>query len=112
MNFFSSIENILSSNSKKELITTVDGLVYSRSDILEKTGKITNYLYFLGAKPGDRISVQVHKSIENMCIYLACLRGGLVFHPLNPSYKANEVKYFLENAKPFVIICKLYFGFK
>lgn len=105
MNFFSSIENILSSNSKKELITTVDGLVYSRSDILEKTGKIANYLYFLGAKPGDRISVQVHKSIENMCIYLACLRGGLVFHPLNPSYKANEVKYFLENAKPFVIIC-------
>jgi malonyl-CoA/methylmalonyl-CoA synthetase len=105
MNFFNSIENILSSNSKRELITTVDGSVYSRSDILEKTGRVANFLYSLGAKPGDRISVQVHKSIENMCIYLACLRGGLVFHPLNPSYTANEVKYFLENAKPFVIIC-------
>ena len=40
-----------------------------------------------------------------MCIYLACLKGGLVFHPLNPSYKENEVEYFLANAKPFVIIC-------
>ena len=105
MNFFNSIENILNSNSKRELITTVDGSVYTRSDILEKTGRVTNFLYSLGAKPGDRISVQVHKSIENMCIYLACLKGGLVFHPLNPSYKENEVEYFLGNAKPFVIIC-------
>lgn len=105
MNFFSSIENILDVNSDKELLTTVDGKTYSRSDILNKTGKISNFFHSLGARPGDRVSVQVYKSIENMCIYLACLRSGLVFHPLNPAYKAKEVDYFLGNAKPLIVIC-------
>jgi malonyl-CoA/methylmalonyl-CoA synthetase len=49
--------------------------------------------------------VQVHKSPENLCVYLACLRGGYVFHPLNMGYKRAELDYFIDDAEPAVIVC-------
>jgi len=59
----------------------------------------------LGAIPGDRVTVQVEKSVENLFLYLACLRAGLVYHPLNTAYKASELDYFLNNAEPTIVIC-------
>ena len=55
--------------------------------------------------PGDRISVQVDKSPESLFLYLACLQGGYIYHPLNPSYTANELEFFIGNAEPSIIIC-------
>jgi malonyl-CoA/methylmalonyl-CoA synthetase len=49
--------------------------------------------------------VQVEKSPQSLCLYLACLRAGLVFHPLNMGYKSGELEYFLGNAEPAVVIC-------
>jgi len=36
---------------------------------------------------------------------LACLKAGLTYHPLNPDYTENELSFFIENAKPTVIVC-------
>ena len=55
--------------------------------------------------PGDRISVQVAKTPQALCLYLACLRGGFVFHPLNTGYKAGELEYFFADAEPAVVVC-------
>lgn len=52
----------------------------------------------LGAQPGDRVSVLAEKSLEYLWLYLGCLRAGLVFHPLNPAYTENELRFFLGNA--------------
>ena len=49
--------------------------------------------------------MQVHKSVKCLCLYLACLQAGLVYHPLNPAYQQGEVDYFLRNAAPFAIVC-------
>jgi len=49
--------------------------------------------------------VQVAKSPAALSLYLACLRGGFVFHPLNPGYQPAELEYFLNNAAPTVVVC-------
>jgi malonyl-CoA/methylmalonyl-CoA synthetase len=58
-----------------------------------------------GAKPGDRIVVQVEKSTANVLLYLASLRAGLVYVPLNTAYTIEELAYFIGDAEPSVVVC-------
>ena len=58
-----------------------------------------------GAQPGDRIVVQVDKSVENLLLYLGALRAGLVYVPLNTAYTAAELDYFIADAEPAVVVC-------
>ena len=76
---------------------------YAEADMA--SARIASCLLQLGATPGDRVTVQVQKSPENLYLYLACLRAGLVYHPLNTAYTAAELTYFLGNAEPTVVIC-------
>ena len=57
-----------------------------------------------GARPGDRIVVQVEKSIDNVLLYLASLRAGLVYVPLNTAYTAAELDYFVGDAEPALVV--------
>ena len=57
-----------------------------------------------GVLPGDRVALQVEKSVEAVVIYLATLRVGAVFLPLNAAYTPSEVDYFLKDAEPSVFI--------
>jgi len=78
---------------------------YSYQDVLNVSAKFANALVSLGVKPGDRVAVQVPKSIEAIMLYLATVRAGAVFLPLNTAYTTPEVRYFLENAEPSLFIC-------
>jgi len=104
-NLYSRFGEQIRSHADKELLCTEDGISRSYSDIERLSARFANHLRDLGALPGDRISVQVEKSPEFLCLYLACLRAGLVFHPLNPGYRKAELGYFLGNAEPKVVIC-------
>ncbi|KKK63587.1 hypothetical protein LCGC14_2992790, partial [marine sediment metagenome] len=74
--------------------------------IQNETGQLTALLKQLGVKKGDRIIVQVDKSAEAVLLYLACLRAGAIFIPLNTAYTAQEVRYFMEDANPHLIVCR------
>jgi len=87
------------------LLRTVDGSWISYADAERASARIANTLLQLGAVVGDRVTVQVEKSPENLFLYLACLRAGLVYHPLNTAYKAAELAYFLDNAQPAIVVC-------
>jgi malonyl-CoA/methylmalonyl-CoA synthetase len=76
------------------------------ADLEARTGQLAARLRDLGGKPGDRIVVQVEKSPENVLLYLAALRAGLVYVPLNTAYTSSELAYFLENAEPAVVVCR------
>ena len=78
---------------------------YSYQDVLDVSARMANVLVGLGVKPGDRVAVQVPKSIEAMMLYLATVRAGAVFLPLNTAYTVSEVSYFLENATPTIFVC-------
>ncbi len=58
-----------------------------------------------GVEAGDRVLVQVAKSPEAVALYLACLRLGAVFVPLNPAYTAAELEYFIADSEPRAVIC-------
>ncbi|MBY0421371.1 MAG: AMP-binding protein, partial [Parvularculaceae bacterium] len=75
-------------------------VAYGEIDAL--AGAYAGALAAAGAAPGDRIVAQVDKSIENVALYLAALRGGFVYVPLNTAYTPDEVGYFLGDAEPSV----------
>lgn len=104
-NFYQAFAEQFKVQAEKCLLITDQDIEYSYADIEQESARLANYLCELGASVGDRISVQVEKSPQAVCLYLACLRAGLVFHPLNPAYQASELDYFLNNAEPSVVIC-------
>ena len=81
-----------------------DGRNYTYSDVLDVSGRFANVLVSLGVKPGDRVAVQVPKSIEALMLYLGAVRAGAVFLPLNTAYTRNEIAYFLKDAEPTVFV--------
>ena len=83
----------------------VDGSTVSYSELEAVVSRYTNALTALGLLPGDRITVQVEKSLANVYLYLAVLKCGAVFNPLNTSYTPSEVDYFASDARPRVIVC-------
>lgn len=86
-------------------IETHDGLFYSWSDLDRATAKIANLLTSLKLPKDSRIAAQVEKSPEALMLYLATIRAGYVYLPLNTAYRAAEIEYFVENAEPAVVIC-------
>lgn len=62
-------------------------------------------LVAMGVKPGDRVAVQVEKTIEAIQLYLGTVMAGGVFLPLNTAYTTPEVAYFLGDARPRVLVC-------
>jgi len=85
---------------------TNGGKVVTYGDLEEQTGRYARLLADLGLKKGDRVAVQVEKSVENIILYLATVRAGGVFLPLNPAYTKAEVEYFLTDAEPHVFVAK------
>ena len=77
----------------------------SYENIDAQSAQFASALRSIGAKPGDRIVVQVEKSPANVALYLAALRSGVIYVPLNTAYTAAEVEYFLQDAEPSVFIC-------
>ena len=86
-------------------VETDSGLQYSWRDLDEATAMVANLLEFLELPKGARIAVQVEKSVEALVLYLATLRAGLVYLPLNTAYQSAEMAYFIEDAKPSVVVC-------
>jgi malonyl-CoA/methylmalonyl-CoA synthetase len=86
-------------------VETETGLSYSWRDLDRATAMLANLLASLGLKDGARIAVQVDKSVEAMMLYLATLRAGFVFLPLNTAYQGPEIEYFIDNAEPAVVVC-------
>ena len=86
-------------------IETDTGLSYSWRDLDRATAMLANLLESLGLPQGSRIAVQVEKSVEAAMLYLATLRAGFVFLPLNTAYQSAEIEYFIGNAEPAVVVC-------
>ena len=72
----------------------------------QETGRMAARLADLGGAAGERIVVQVEKSVANVVLYLAAQRLGMVYVPLNTAYTAGELAYFLEDAQPAIVVCR------
>lgn len=86
-------------------IETQDGADISYGDLIARAGQMANVLVARGVKPGDRVAVQVEKSVANIVLYLATVRAGAVYLPLNTAYTLNELDYFIGDAEPSLVVC-------
>ncbi|MFZ4622797.1 MAG: malonate--CoA ligase [Rhodoferax sp.] len=86
-------------------VETDDAQFYTWRDLERGSAMLANYLQSLDLPPEARIAVQVEKSVEALMLYLATLRAGYVFLPLNTAYQSAEMAYFIGNAEPSVVVC-------
>ena len=86
-------------------LETEDARYYSWRDLERGTAKIANLFASLQLPPGSRIAAQVEKSPEALMLYLATVRAGFVYLPLNTAYRTAEMDYFIGNATPAVVVC-------
>ena len=76
-------------------------------DALDRlSAQIAHALVAAGCRPGDRVAVQVDKHWQMLALYLASLRAGLVYLPLNTAYQRGELEYFFADARPRVVVCR------
>ena len=77
---------------------------WTYNDAFALSGRIAGAMDTLGIRPGDRVAVQVEKSAEALILYLACLRSGAVYLPLNTAYTLAELDYFIGDAEPRLVV--------
>ena len=94
------------SDQAPSFVETASGARWSYADLEDETGRIAACLRDLGLARGDRVAVQIEKSPRALFLYLACLRAGLVYLPLNPAYPEAELDYFLGDAEPALLVCR------
>ncbi|MES2400848.1 MAG: malonyl-CoA synthase [Pseudomonadota bacterium] len=104
-NLFSALRAAFPSDLDAVAIETDNGLNYSWRDLDRSTAMLANLLVSLKLPAGSRVAVQVEKSVEAVMLYLATLRAGYVFLPLNTAYQSAEIEYFIGNAEPAVVVC-------
>lgn len=86
-------------------LETESGAIHTYGELDRVSARYANLIASLGVLPGDRIVVQIDKSPEALFLYLACLRAGAVFVPLNSAYQRKELAYFLADAEPRLVVC-------
>lgn len=89
----------------RPLIRSPDGAPLSYADCFATAARFAHVLVRHGVRPGDRVAVQVEKSPNAVCLYLACLRAGAVYLPLNTGYTPSELAYFVADAEPSLFVC-------
>lgn len=106
MNLFEAFQKNWAGRSDAVFLRSIDdGRVFLYSDLEKISARLAHRLVSeCGVRPGDRVAAQVEKSPEAFFLYLACLRAGAVYLPLNIAYQAAEVSYFLEDSEPRVFV--------
>jgi len=104
-NFYALLESSMQQFPDKVCLDCDDGIRLSFAQVQELTGRISRFIRQQEIVPGDRVVVQVEKSAFAVALYLACLRSGVIYIPLNTSYTPEEVEYFLSDAGPKLFVC-------
>ncbi len=93
-------------DSERLAIETHDGERISYGELIARVGRMANVLVARGVKVGDRVAAQVDKSVANIMLYLATVRAGAVYLPLNTAYTQNELAHFIADAEPSLVVCE------
>lgn len=105
-NVFSLFRSRFPEDPRREFLQTATGQLFAYADLDEQTARLASTLKGLGVVAGDRVACQVEKSPQALFLYLACLRAGLIYLPLNTAYTESELSYFIEDAAPAVVVCR------
>lgn len=105
LNLYQALREGFPQDLSQVAITTDSGLRYSWQDLDRASAMMAHLLMSFELPPQARVVAKIDKSVEALMLYLACLRSGLVYVPINPSYQAAETEFFLKDAEPALVIC-------
>lgn len=105
MNLYSLLESGFPADRLRVCLETSEGRSFSWRDLEDRVAQTAGFLHSLHLPDGARIAAQLEKSPESLVLYLATIRAGLVFLPLNTAYREAEIEYFLHDAQPSVVVC-------
>jgi malonyl-CoA/methylmalonyl-CoA synthetase len=87
-------------------LVAADGTVLTYEAALRRSAQLAHAFRAKGVLPGDRIAIQVEKSQTALLTWLAALQTGAVYLPLNTGYTTGELRYFLGDAQPALLLCR------
>jgi malonyl-CoA/methylmalonyl-CoA synthetase len=90
----------------RPFLESEDGRLYTYAKLEQTSGRYARRLHALGLCPGDRLVAQIDKTPGAVFLYLACLRAGIIYVPLNTAYQAAEVAYLVADSAPKAVICR------
>jgi malonyl-CoA/methylmalonyl-CoA synthetase len=105
-NLYATLSDAFAARRDDVFLRVPDGATLTYADADERAAQMAGALRELGVGLGDRVVVQIDKSTDNVALYLACLRIGAVFLPLNTAYTPSEVAFFVDDAEPTVVIAR------
>ena len=105
-NMYELIASSIARSPGKIAIEVPGGKALSYAELGAEVNRMANALRSVGVKAGDRITVQVEKSLPNAILYLAALKIGAVYNPLNSGYTSAELDYFIGDAEPTLLVCQ------
>lgn len=75
-------------------------------EVEQEAGRLAARLQALGVAPGERVLVQTDKNVETLILYIATIRAGAIYLPLNVDYTEAELSYFASDATPVLAVCR------
>ena len=81
-----------------------NGVTLSYAELAALSGRLANFLAQNGIGPNHRVAAKVEKSVEALALYLATLRAGAVYLPLNTGYTPTELAYFVKDSEPRLFV--------
>ena len=105
-NVYSLLETLFPTDRAATCLETPGGEIWTFADVEATSARYANLMVERGVAPGDRVAVQVEKSPRALVLYLACLRAGAAYLPLNPAYPERELDYFLGDAEPQMVVVR------
>ncbi|MDE0062220.1 MAG: AMP-binding protein [Gammaproteobacteria bacterium] len=105
-NFFEELESAFAAAADRECLRVPGRVSWSYGDLLHTTGLMAGVLADYGVGAGDRVLAQVDKSPEALALYLATLRAGGIYVPLNTAYTGAEVDHFVNDAEPLLFVAR------
>ena len=103
-NLFHELERVASARRGAVAFDCMDGRALTFTELLANAAVYSAALTSLGVRAGDRVTVQLEKSIAGVWLYLAVLRCGAIYMPLNSGYTDAEIEYFVTDAEPTLIV--------
>jgi len=94
--------NIPSNHDRNAIVEEEKYLVFN--ELLSCVRILSSYLINKEIIKGDRIAIFLPNSIEFAVSFFACLRIGAIAVPINPKFKKNEIRYYIKDSHPNLII--------
>jgi len=103
-NLFAAFQAAFPEDRSRTCLIAEGGRAFSYGDLETASARYAALLRLHGVAPGDRVTAQIDKSPDALFLYLACLRVGAIFMPLNSLYTEAELDYFLSDAEPRLVV--------